>query len=147
MKVIFKQDVKGQGKAGDVKEVADGYARNYLLPRGLAVEATPGNLKALQEVKAREREKALKADEEARQVKERLEQLAFTITAKAGENGRLFGAVTSKHISDQLKQHDIHVDRKKIQLDEPIRELGTFPVTVKLRPGIAATLNVHVSEQ
>lgn len=147
MKVIFQQDVKGQGKKGEVKNVADGYARNYLLPRGLAVEATSGNLKALKEEKQREREKEQEADIQARALKQRLEQLDLEIKAKAGEKGRLFGAITSKHISDALKKQNITVDRKKVQLDEPIRTLGVTEVEIKLRPNITATMNVHVVEE
>lgn len=147
MKVIFKQDVKGQGKKGEVKNVADGYARNYLLPRGLAVEATPGNMKALKEAQRREHEKEQEADAQAHALKQRLEQLDLKIKAKAGEKGRLFGAITSKHISDELKEQNITVDRKKVQLDEPIRALGVTKVEIKLRPGITAVMNVHVVEE
>lgn len=147
MKVIFLKDVKGQGKKGEIKDVSDGYARNFLLRKGLAVEATPGNINALKDEKRRQQEREQEKDREAEALKDRLEQLDFKIAAKAGENGRLFGAVTSKHISDELKRHNMKVDKKKIQLDEPIRTLGVTPVEIKLRPGITATLKVHVVEE
>ncbi|AQS57283.1 MAG: 50S ribosomal protein L9 [Novibacillus thermophilus] len=146
MKVIFRQDVKGKGKKGEIKEVADGYARNYLLPKGLAVEATRGNVNALEAEKRQQEKKEKMADDQARALKERLEQLDLKIPAKAGENGRLFGAVTSKQISEQLMKENIRVDKKNIQLKEPIRTLGVTRVEIKLRPKITATLNVHVVE-
>lgn len=147
MKVIFQKDVKGQGKAGEVKNVSDGYARNFLLPKGLAVEATAGNVNILKDEKRRESEKEAAADAEAERTKKHLEQTELLIKAKAGENGRLFGAVTSKQLSEALKQQKIKVDKKKIQLSEPIRTLGVTRVDIKLRPGITATLSVHVIEE
>lgn len=147
MKVILQQDVKGKGKAGDVINVSDGYARNFLLPRGLAVEATKGNMNTLKDEKRRAQEKEATADEQARALKERLEKMELKITAKAGENGRLFGAVTSKQLSETLKKQKIKVDKKNIQLDEPIRALGVTPVNIRLRPGITAKLRVHVVEE
>lgn len=147
MKVILQQDVKGKGKAGDVINVSDGYARNFLLPRGLAVEATKGNMNTLHDEKRRAQEKEAAADEQARAVKARLEKMELKIAAKAGENGRLFGAVTSKQLSEALKKQKINVDKKNIQLDEPIRTLGVTPVNIKLRPGITAKLHVHVIEE
>lgn len=147
MKVILQKDVKGQGKAGEVKNVSDGYARNFLLPRGLAVEATAGNLNALKDLKRKEQQKEQQDEQAARALKVKLEQFDCKIAAKAGENGRLFGAVTSKQIAEALKKQKMTVDRKKIVLSEPIRTLGVTQVAVKLYPGIQATLNVHVVEQ
>lgn len=147
MKVIFQQDVKGKGKKGEIKNVSDGYARNFLLPKGLAVEATQGNVNALKDVKRREQAKEQELEAQARTLKDKLEQLDFKIPAKAGENGRLFGAVTSKQISEALKKQKLKVDKKQIQLDEPIRALGVTPVEIRLRAGITATLRVHVVEQ
>lgn len=147
MKVILQQDVKGKGKAGDVINVSDGYARNFLLPRGLAVEATKSNMNTLKEEKRRAQAKEAAADEQARSLKERLEQMELKIAAKAGENGRLFGAVTSKQLSETLKKQKINVDKKNIQLDEPIRALGVTPVNIRLRKGITAKLRVHVVEE
>ncbi|PTM56881.1 50S ribosomal protein L9 [Desmospora activa] len=148
MKVIFQQDVKGQGKKGEMKEVAEGYARNFLLPRGLAIEASAGNINTLKDQKRRESEQKQKELEHSRQLAQELEQADITIRTKAGDGGRLFGSVTSKQISQLLKQkHGLQVDKKKIQLDEPIRTLGVTKVPVKLHPKVMATLSVQVLEQ
>lgn len=147
MKVIFLKDVKGKGKAGEVKEVADGYARNHLIPNNLAVEATKSNLKALEAKKRSEAKKAEQIKQEAEQLKEKLEKTEVKITAKAGEGGRLFGAITNKQIADVLKKQGIQIDRRKIELDEPIRSLGCTKVPVKIHPEVTATLTVHVVEE
>ncbi|PMB03655.1 50S ribosomal protein L9 [Fischerella thermalis CCMEE 5273] len=148
MKVIFQQDVKGQGKKGELKEVAEGYARNFLLPRGLAVEASTGNINALKDQKRREAARKQEELEKARRLAAELENITVTIHTKAGDGGRLFGSVTSKQISQMLKQeYRLQVDKKKIQLDEPIRTLGVTNVLVKLHPKVTATLSVHVREQ
>ncbi len=147
MKVIFTADVKGQGKKGEVKEVSDGYARNYLIPRGLAVEATKGNLKRLEEEKAKEaaRQAELKAEAEA--LAARLNEMVLEIPAKAGEGGRLFGAVTAKRLAEELAARGLAVDKKGIQLDEPIRELGTTQVDIRLYPGVQAKLRVQIIKE
>jgi large subunit ribosomal protein L9 len=148
MKVIFQQDVKGQGKKGEIKEVSEGYARNYLFPRKLAVEATEGNLRAWKDQKRREEARQQQERQQAQALAEKLKDLQVTIRAKAGEGGRLFGAVTSKQISEQLKQaHGLKVDKKKILLEEPIRSLGVTRVPVKLHPEVMATVAVHVVEE
>ncbi len=147
MKVIFLKDVKGKGKAGEVKEVADGYARNHLIPNNLAVEATKSNLKALEAKKRSEAKKAEQVKQEAEQLKEKLEKMEVKITAKAGEGGRLFGAITNKQIADVLKKQNIKIDRRKIELDEPIRSLGYTKIPVKIHPEVTATLTVHVVEE
>jgi large subunit ribosomal protein L9 len=148
MKVIFQQDVKGQGKKGEIKEVSEGYARNFLFPRKLAVEATEGNLNAWKEMKRREEARQKQERQQAQALAEKLKDLQITIRAKAGEGGRLFGAVTSKQISEQLKQeHGLKVDKKKIQLEDPIRVLGVTRVPVKLHPEVTATVSVHVVEE
>ena len=145
MKVILKQNVKNLGKAGDVVEVADGYGRNYLLPRGLAVEATDANLRQLRErerVQARQERREL---EEARRVAAALENLTIQIRAKAGESGRLFGSVTTADIAEAIAEATGHrVDRRRIQLDEPIRQLGAVQVPVRLHPDVTVTLTVEV---
>ena len=148
MKVIFLKDIKGKGKKGDVKDVAYGYARNYLLKNGYAVEATPGNLKALAAKKRKEEKAALQELEEAKKRKKKLSELTVEIFAKSGEGGRLFGSVTSKQIAEQLqKQHNIKIDRRKMELDDPIRSLGFTKVPVKLHPEVTGTLTVHVKEE
>ena len=148
MKVIFLQDVKGQGKKGEVKKVPVGYANNYLLKNNLAEKATPGNLrklKAQQELAAEEAEQEKQA---AEKIKEELANLTVEIKAKAGDGGRLFGSITSKQIADTLKKdHEIKVDRRRIDLKDPIRSLGHTKVEVRLHQEVTGTINVHVIEQ
>ncbi|MFA8439033.1 50S ribosomal protein L9 [Pueribacillus sp. YX66] len=147
MKVIFLKDVKGKGKAGEVKNVADGYARNHLFPNNLAVEATKSNMQTLKAKQRSDEKKAQEAKQEAEQLKAKLEKLEVKLTAKAGESGRLFGAVTNKQIADELKKQNIKVDRRKIELAEPIRSLGFTKVPVKIHPDVTAIINVHVVEE
>ena len=148
MKVIFTKDVKGKGKKGEVKDVAIGYANNYLLKNNLAVEATPGNLKQLDAQKEKQKEKAKQELEEAKKLKETVENLTVELSAKSGDSGRLFGSITSKQIAEELKKtHQIKVDKRKIELDDPIRSLGFTNVPVKLHQDVTATLRVHVVEQ
>ncbi|WEG12807.1 50S ribosomal protein L9 [Pullulanibacillus sp. KACC 23026] len=147
MKVIFLQDVKGKGKQGEVKEVSEGYARNYLIPRNLVVEANKGNLKQLELKKKGEEKQAEKEYEEALALKETLENTEVTLLAKAGEGGRLFGSITSKQIAEALKKDKIKVDKRKLELNEPIRTLGYTNVPIKLHPKVTATLKVQVKEQ
>ena len=148
MKVILQQDVKGQGKKGQLIEASDGYARNFLLPRKLAVPATAENLNTM-----KQQEKAKKAQEaaekaEAQAVAEKLKEAVVKLTAKAGSGGRLFGAVTSKEISDALKeQYGLDVARTKIVQDEPIKSFGTYQLKCKLGYEITGTLTVTVSEE
>ncbi len=148
MKVILQQDVKGQGKKGDIVNVSDGYARNFLLPRGQAIEANKKNLARLKEQKAVEQKRKQQEQEEFSELAKRLSGKAVTIKAKAGDQDKLFGSVTSKEIAEQLKeQFNIEIDKKKINLPEPIKHLGTFTVEVKLYPGISAQLQVNVTQQ
>lgn len=148
MKVIFLKDVKGKGKKGDVKNVSDGYARNYLLKNNLAEEATPGNLKALQAKKKKDEELELKEKEEAEKLREKLTSLTVEIKAKAGDGGRLFGSITSKQIAEALdKQHGIKIDKRKMELSQPIRSLGYTNVPAKLHPEVTGTIKVHVDEK
>ena len=148
MKVILQQDVKGQGKKGQLIEASDGYARNFLLPRKLAVPATAENLNTM-----KQHEKAKKAQEaaekaEAQAVAEKLKEAVVKLTAKAGSGGRLFGAVTSKEISDALKeQYGLDVAKTKIVQDEPIKSFGTYQLKCKLGYEITGTLTVTVSEE
>ena len=147
MKVILQQDVKGQGKKGDIVNVSDGYARNFLLPRKLAIEATDDALNAAKRrIKAKE-EAADREKEKLRLTAEALKSLVTKVKAKAGANGKLFGSVTSMEITDELKkQHGIDIDKRKIVLDEPIRQYGSYELTAKLGYDITATLMVIVTE-
>ena len=147
MKVIFNADVKGQGKKGEMKEVSTGYARNYLLPRGLATEATADNLNAF---KLKEKAKAAQIAKEKAQAQEYAEKLSgiqVTIRAKAGANGKLFGAVTSQEISDALKaQFGLDIEKNKIVQAEPIKSYGSYSVKAKLGYEISGNISVLVVE-
>ncbi|MEB1808227.1 MAG: 50S ribosomal protein L9 [Bacillaceae bacterium] len=147
MKVIFLEDVKGKGKKGEVKNVAEGYARNFLFPQNLAVEASQGNVKSLEAQKKSESKKAAEELADAQKYKEELESITVEIKAKSGEGGRLFGAVSTKQIAEQLSKMKKKVDKRKIMLDEPIRALGFTNVPIKIHPEVVATVKVHVTEQ
>jgi large subunit ribosomal protein L9 len=148
MKVIFTQDVKGKGKKGEVKNVSEGYARNYLLKNNLAIEATPGNLKGLEAQKNKEKQKEQEEIKEAEKLRDTLKNLEVTLKTKAGEGGRLFGSITSKQIAEELqKSHKIKIDKRKIELDQPIRSLGYTNVPVKLHNDVTGEIKVHVVEQ
>ncbi len=147
MKVIFLKDVKGKGKKGEVKNVADGYAHNFLLKQGLAVEANPSNVSSLNAQKKKEEKLAAEELAEAKQLKAKINEITVELTAKSGEGGRLFGSITSKQIAEELqKKHSIKVDKRKIELEDAIRSLGVTKVPVKLYPDVTATLNVHIKE-
>ncbi|MBD8071257.1 50S ribosomal protein L9 [Bacillus sp. PS06] len=148
MKVIFLKDVKGKGKKGEVKNVPDGYANNFLLKQGLAVEATNGNVKTLEAKKNKEKQEAVEELNQAKKLKETIEALTVKLTAKSGDGGRLFGSVTSKQIADELaKTHKIKIDKRKFDLPDGIRALGFTNVSVKLHPEVVATVKVQVTEQ
>ena len=147
MKVIFNVDVKGQGKKGEMKEVSSGYARNYLIPRGLAAEATADNINAL---KLKEKAKAAQIAREKAQAEEnarKLEGVQVLIRARAGSSGKLFGAVTSQEICDALKeQFDIDIEKNKIVQAEPIKTFGSYTVKAKLGFETSGTINLLVIE-
>ncbi|WP_339318219.1 50S ribosomal protein L9 [Paenibacillus sp. FSL R10-2734] len=148
MKVIFIKDVKGQGKKGQVKEVSEGYAANFLLPRGLVRPATEGNVKTLENQAAAEQRRKDNEKEEAQQLGKKIDELTLTMKAKSGEGGRLFGAITSKQIAETLAStQGISIDKRKIELGEPIRHLGVFQVSIKLHTEVKATLKVQVTEE
>ena len=148
MKVILLKDVKGTGKKGEVKEVSDGYARNFLLPKKMAVVADQTNVKELNEKNKSKEIKAQKEYEAAVELGKQMEEMAITIYSKAGEGGRLFGSITSKDIAEQIKkQHDIEVDKRKISLDEPIRVLGSRFVEVKIHQKVTTKIRVDVREK
>lgn len=144
LKVILKQKVKGVGEAGEVKQVSDGYARNFLLPKGLAVIADANALKDLKQKQESTLKKDAKELAEAKGLQSRIEATKLELKANAGEGGRLFGSVTSKDVGDELARVGIKVDRRKIQLDEPIRQLGEYAIDIKLHPQVSAQLKVVV---
>ena len=148
MKVILTKDVKGQGKKGELKEVSDGYARNFLLPRGLAKEATADNLNTM---KLQEKARKAQIEREIAQAKdyaERLGSVIVRVTAKGGEGGRLFGSVTSKEISDALAaQHGMTIEKNQIVQTEPIKNFGSYQIKAKLGHEISGVINVLVTEE
>jgi len=146
MKVILTQDVKGQGKKGQLVNVSDGYARNFLLPKGLAQEATKSNINVMEGQAASAEFRRQKDIEEAQAIAEKMKELTVELKAKSGENGKLFGSITAKDISEALTmQHHIKIDKKKFVLPEGIKSLGTTIVDVKIHPGVTGKINVKVS--
>ena len=144
MKVILREDVEKLGKAGEVVKVADGYGRNYLIPRKLAVLADVRNMKALEHDRRVIETRAKKTRKGAEATAGRLAAVSLTIPAKAGEEGRLFGAVTSRDIAEALEKAGVPVDRKTIQLPEPIKQVGDYKVKVRVAADIAPEISVRV---
>ncbi len=147
MKIILKEDVKSIGSMGQTVDVSDGFARNYLVPRGLAVEANVKNIKSLEHEKKVIQEKAKKVKNSVQDLADRLANMTVVIKTKAGEEGKLFGSVTTMDIAEQLKNQGIEIDKKKISLDEPIKRLGTYAVNLKLHSEITAQVNIQVIEE
>ncbi len=148
MKVILLQDVRGKGKRGQMLEVSDGYARNFMLPRKLAVEATPDAVNTMNMTDKANAEKRQREREEAFAVAKRLKELTVTVTAKGGGAGRLFGSVTTQEIADALRaQTGIELDKRKLVLDEPIKTVGSYTVKCKLGYEINAELKIVIEEQ
>lgn len=148
MKVILNQDVKGQGKKGQLVEVSDGYARNFLLPRKLAKEATNDNINIMKGKADSEQHRKQVEMEAAQADAAKINEVVVKLSAKAGENGKLFGSITSKDVAEALKmQHHIKIDKKKLVMPDGIKLLGTTVVDVKVYTGITAKLKVQVTEQ
>lgn len=146
MIVILLKDVKGVGKSGDVVKVSDGYARNMLIPKGIASEATEGNVRNLEKQKAIKEEQQQKKLAEARKLADKIGEIKVTLTTKSGEGGRLFGSITSKDISEALAdQHKISIDKKKFVLENPIKHTGDFEIDIKIYPEVSAKLHVIVT--
>ena len=147
MKVILLQDIKGKGKKGQMLELSDGYARNFLLPRKLAVEATPDAINTMRMNDKAAAEKAAKERAEALEISKKLRELTVTVTAKGGGAGKLFGSVTSQEIADALKaKSGIVIDKRKIVVSDPIKNVGTYTVQCKLGYEITAPLTVKIEE-
>ena len=147
MKVILKEDIKKIGSMGQTVTVADGFARNYLVPKGLAVEANIKNMKSLEHAKKVIQEKAKKMKASVQDFADKLSKITLVIKAKAGEEGKLFGSVTTMDIAEQLKNEGIEIDKKKISLDEPIKRIGTYAVSVRLHPEVETQINLQVVEE
>ena len=147
MEIILRQAVENLGKPGEVVKVKNGYARNYLLPHGLAYEATPGNLKRIKQ----ERERLEAAENErrasAQTVAERLEQVSLTFSARVGEEGKLFGSVTAADIAQQLESQGFHLEKRQIDLHEPIKALGVYRVPIRLHADVKPEVRVWVIKQ
>ena len=147
MKVILLQDIRGKGKKGQMIEAYDGYARNYLLPRKMAVEATADNVNTMKMNDKAKAEQMAREKAQAQEFAEKLKDITVELKAKSGNGGRLFGSITSQEVADALKQQSgIAIDKKKIVQDEPIKSFGTFSPKAKLGYEIVATITVHVSE-
>ncbi|AIS53572.1 50S ribosomal protein L9 [Thermoanaerobacter kivui] len=144
MKVILVKDVKNVGKAGEIVNVSDGYGRNYLLPRGLAIEATDSNMKALNERKKAEEKKMQQELEKAKEMAQKLSGISLVLKVKAGENGKLFGSITSKNVQEALKEKGFDIDKKKIAFNETVKTTGTYYADIKLFQGITAKVRVDV---
>ena len=147
MKLILQQEVKGLGKKGDIIEASEGYARNYLLPRKLAIPATAVNVNAVSQQKTAVIRRQQQLLDEVRVMAAQLAKVAVTVAVKTGEGGKLFGAVTAKDISDALaREHGIEIDKRKIELKEPIKMIGVYSAVIKLHPEVSAQIQVKVVE-
>jgi large subunit ribosomal protein L9 len=148
MRVLLLEDVKGIGKAGDVKNVADGYARNYLIPRKLALLATPGNLKQADTIRTTALEKRQRIEQQAEFLAQKLAEVTLTFKAKAGESGKLYGSITAGNIAEALSERmEMEFDKRKVDLEEPLKELGEHVVPIKLSPGVVGKIHVIVEAE
>lgn len=147
MKLILQQEVKKLGKKGDIIEVSEGYARNFLLPQKLAIPATNSNVNVVKQQKAAEERKQQRVLDEAKVMAAQMAKIEVTVSVKTGEGGKLFGSVTSKDIADAIQaQHNIEIDKRKIELKDAIKSLGTYPVTIKIHPEVNTQIQVHITE-
>jgi large subunit ribosomal protein L9 len=144
VKVILLDDVSKLGRRGDVRDVSDGYARNFLIPKKLALSATQGNLNNLDHIKKQQEAKADRIKSDAEALRERIEALTYEERRQASEEGKLFGSVTSQHIAEFLEHHRITVERRRVHLDEPIKTLGETTVAIRLHSDVTAQLKVNV---
>ena len=147
MEVILRQAVENLGKPGDVVKVSNGYARNFLLPRGVAFEATPGNLKRIAQEKERLEAEENKRREAAQELAAKLEQVSLTFSARVGEEGKLFGSVTPADIVHQLEQQGFQIEKRQVDLHEPLKTLGVFRVPVRLHAEVKPEIKVWVIKQ
>ncbi len=148
MKLILKADVKGLGKKESMVDVSDGYARNFLIPRGLAVEASSSNINVMNTKKEAEKNKKEKELQQAKDLAEKLKAINVVFKTKAGESGKLFGSITSKDVADKLlKDHKLDIDKKKISMPDALKALGSFEAEVKLYPGVLGKLSIKVEQE
>jgi len=144
MKVILKDDVEKLGTAGNIVTVADGYARNFLFPRNLAVPATKGNTRSIEEFRQQKQTRENKRRREAEKQKDKLEKLSLTAEVQTGEEDKVFGSVTAANIATLLEQHGFEVDRRQIMLEEPLKALGVYTIEIKLAPDVVAGVKLWV---
>lgn len=144
MKIILRKDVDELGLEGDVVDVAKGYARNYLIPKGIAIEASPQNMRSFELQRKKIEVRRLRAKEEAERLKQKMEETVITLSQKAGEEGKLYGSVTSMDIASGLESRGIVIDRRKVVLEKPIKALGEFQVPVKIYPEVTGSVKVIV---
>ena len=147
MKIILKQSIDSLGGEGDILEVKAGYARNYLIPKGLVVKATPGNLKDIENLKGQIAHRKIKETSQHNIIADKLSKLKLTAPVKVGDDDRLFGSVTAITIAELLTEQGFEIDRKTVYLDEPIKSLGLHNVTIKLHPEVQAQLKVYVIKE
>lgn len=144
MKVVLLKDVPGLGTRGQVRDVRDGYARNYLLPRGLAAEATAGNVRSLEGQKKAVEDRTKRERDDAEQLAAQLSQTLIEIRVRAGEGGRLFGAVTAQNVADALAGQGVRVSKKQVELDDPIKTAGSYKVPIRISQGVVAQVDLNV---
>ncbi|MEX2147253.1 MAG: 50S ribosomal protein L9 [Candidatus Rokuibacteriota bacterium] len=144
MKIILLDDVNKVGRRGEVRDVSDGYARNFLIPKKLALHATAGNMKNLQSIKNQQQAKADRVKDDAEALRARIEALTFEDRRQASEEGKLFGSVTTQDMVEFLDRHGVKVERRRLHLEEPIKSLGETSVSIRLHPDVTATLKVSV---
>jgi large subunit ribosomal protein L9 len=148
MKVILKQDVKGLGKKNSMVEASDGYARNFLFPKGLAIEASSANINIMNTKKEAEKVKKDKEVASAKEMAKKIKEITLVIKTKSGENGKLFGSITNKDIADRLKsEYGIDIDKKKVSLQDSIKTLGNYDVEIKLYPEVSAGMTVKIVQE
>ncbi|NIA22641.1 MAG: 50S ribosomal protein L9 [Proteobacteria bacterium] len=147
MEIILLKQMEKLGKIGDVVKVKDGYARNYLLPKGYAIIASESNLKKVQHIVSSAKKKLMKLKDDAESLKEALSKLSLTVTVKAGEEDKLYGSVTTADIEELLKKEEYDIDKKKIVLDEPIKKLGVYDVKIKIHPEVVGTVKLWVVKE
>lgn len=144
MKVILKQDVETLGETGDIVNVKSGFGRNFLIPRGLAVLATPSNVKVVEEIRRQTAHRLERLIDDAKELAGQLEKLEIVIPARVGEESRIFGTVTTQQVADVLQSKGLKIDRRKIEMHEEIRALGVYPATVKLHGDVTAEVKIQV---
>ena len=147
MEVILKEDVTNLGTRGDVVKVAEGYGRNFLLPRKMAIEASAGNKKVIEQMKAANVRRSAKEKAQAEELSKQFDGLSVSFTRKSGENDQLFGSVTSGDIAEALEKKSFHIDRRKIQIHEPLKTLGEFTIPIKLHKNVTAHLKVVIEKE